>query len=124
MELASLHTGETPILRVELDGHFVKTIQTPSDTSHFTTDIAVNNTLQQLVEHVLRITKLVEPVQGEVAILGFTLPPEGRSAALSSSFCHLATSSGSILAPPCADNLKVSQTLSKKQYKHGGHAGF
>ncbi len=63
---------------MEVDGHFVKTIQTPSNTSSFTTDISVIGTLAQFTEHVLTITKLVEPVQGEVAIIGITLPLEGR----------------------------------------------
>jgi hypothetical protein len=99
VELASLHTGETPVLRIELDGQFVKTIQTPSDTSQFTTDISVNSTLEQILEHALTITKLVEPIQGEVALLGITVPPEGRSAALFCSYCHLATSLSSMPEP-------------------------
>ena len=63
---------------MEVDGHVLKTIQTPSNTSSFTTDISVVSTLAPFTEHVLKVTKLVEPVQGEVALIGITLPPEGR----------------------------------------------
>lgn len=65
---------------MELDGQFVKNVQTPATTSSFTVDITVNGTLQQFNQHVVTITKLVEPIQGEVALSGITLPEEGRSA--------------------------------------------
>ena len=81
---------------MELDGHFVKTIQTPSNTSSFTADVAVIGTLEDFKEHVLTITKLVEPVQGEVALLGLTLPPEGRSAAPFRFPCYPLSRSGKL----------------------------
>ena len=103
---------------MELDGQFIKTIQTPSNTSSFTTDVTVVGTLEKFREHVLTITKLVEPVQGEVALLGLTLPPEGRSAA---PFRFIVIHEQHVASALVADHGKGPQ---RKRCEHGGRAGF